>query len=61
MLLQIEHAYEPPEPEDGERFLIDRLWSRGLKKDSLWLTGSAKEVAQSLEGVDALGFRISRG
>jgi uncharacterized protein YeaO (DUF488 family) len=45
MLLQIKRAYEPPEPEDGEPFLIDRLWPRGLKKDSLRLTGWAKEVA----------------
>lgn len=38
-------AYEPPARDDGVRILVDRLWPRGVSKDSaridLWL----KEVA----------------
>lgn len=45
MHIKLKRAYEPPEPEDGFRVLVDRLWPRGVSKDSaridLWL----KEVA----------------
>jgi uncharacterized protein YeaO (DUF488 family) len=45
--LQLKRAYEPAAPEDGERYLVDRLWPRGVKKDALVLTGWLKEVAPS--------------
>lgn len=45
--LRIKRVYEPPEPEDGARVLVDRLWPRGLSKEqaavALWL----KEAAPS--------------
>lgn len=45
--LKIKRVYEAPDPEDGLRVLVDRLWPRGLKKDEvredLWL----KEIAPS--------------
>lgn len=37
----------PPAPEDGRRFLVDRLWPRGVKKDELRLDGWLREVAPS--------------
>ncbi|HKT37657.1 MAG TPA: DUF488 family protein [Ktedonobacterales bacterium] len=47
--LKTKRVYEAPEPEDGERILIDRLWPRGLSKEhahvDLWL----KDVAPSRE------------
>jgi len=46
-LLKIKRVYERPEPRDGTRILVDRLWPRGLTKErarvDLWL----KEVAPS--------------
>lgn len=33
-MLKIKRIYEPPLPEDGRRFLVDRLWPRGLSKGS---------------------------
>lgn len=45
--IQLKRAYEPAAPEDGERYLVDRLWPRGVKKDALILTGWLKEVAPS--------------
>lgn len=45
--IQIKRAYEPAVPEDGERYLVDRLWPRGVKKDALVLTGWLKEIAPS--------------
>jgi uncharacterized protein YeaO (DUF488 family) len=43
--IQTKRVYEPPEPEDGARLLVDRLWPRGIKKEKLQLTGWLKEVA----------------
>lgn len=45
--LQIKRAYTPAGPEDGERYLVDRLWPRGVKKEALHLTAWLKEVAPS--------------
>ncbi|RPI88016.1 MAG: DUF488 family protein, partial [Chloroflexi bacterium] len=41
MDIQIKRVYEPSEPEDGFRVLVDRLWPRGKTKEQvqadLWL------------------------
>ena len=42
-------AYEPASPEDGARFLVERLWPRGVKKDALKIDGWLKDVAPSTE------------
>jgi len=34
-MIQIKRVYDPPGPEDGRRILVDRLWSRGIKKENL--------------------------
>lgn len=47
MKLRIKRAYEPATPEDGSRFLVDRLWPRGVKKETLALTAWFKDVAPS--------------
>ena len=31
--LGLKRAYEPPEPEDPVRILVERLWPRGLARD----------------------------
>jgi uncharacterized protein YeaO (DUF488 family) len=33
MNVRVRRVYEPPEPDDGVRILVDRLWPRGLAKD----------------------------
>ena len=47
--IMTKRVYEPADPEDGIRVLVDRLWPRGLTKDhvaaDLWL----KAVAPSTE------------
>ena len=45
--IQVKRTYEPPEKTDGARFLVDRLWPRGIKKEALPLAGWIKEVAPS--------------
>ncbi|MFI6642956.1 DUF488 domain-containing protein [Streptomyces sp. NPDC050504] len=30
--VRVRRVYDPPEPDDGTRVLVDRLWPRGLSK-----------------------------
>ena len=47
--LQLKRAYEPAEPSDGMRILIDRLWPRGVSKDKARLDDWMKDIAPSAE------------
>jgi uncharacterized protein YeaO (DUF488 family) len=47
--IRVKRIYEPPGPEDGSRYLVDRLWPRGLKKAAASLDGWSKEAAPSNE------------
>jgi|SRR5579871_641973 len=46
-MLALKRAYERATPEDGVRFLVDKLWPRGAKKTTLRLDGWLKDVAPS--------------
>ena len=46
-MIRLKRAYEPAAPEDGTRFLVERLWPRGVKKDALRLDAWLKDVAPS--------------
>ncbi len=48
-MIKLKRSYDPAEPGDGKRFLIERLWPRGMKKTSLILDGWLKDVAPSAE------------
>jgi uncharacterized protein YeaO (DUF488 family) len=48
-MIQLKRVYDPPESNDGSRFLIERLWPRGLKKTSLQLDAWLKDVGPSHE------------
>jgi uncharacterized protein YeaO (DUF488 family) len=48
-MIRVKRAYDPPDPGDGARFLVDRLWPRGIKKESIYIDGWIKEVAPSDE------------
>lgn len=43
--IQIKRVYEAAVETDGNRFLVDRLWPRGLKKENLRIACWLKEVA----------------
>ena len=45
----VKRAYEAPTQDDGTRILIDRLWPRGVKKETLALEQWDKELAPSTE------------
>lgn len=43
--VRVKRAYDAPEPGDGYRVLVDRLWPRGVTKEALRLDGWMKEIA----------------
>ncbi len=45
--IHLKRAYEPPAPADGQRFLVERLWPRGVRKADLRLDGWLKDGAPS--------------
>ena len=45
--IKLKRCYEVPTPTDGARFLVDRLWPRGVRKEAIRLTGWVQEVAPS--------------
>jgi len=46
-MIKIKRAYEDPAKTDGRRFLVDRVWPRGVKKADLALEAWQKDVAPS--------------
>lgn len=48
-MIATKRAYEPSEPSDGYRVLIDRLWPRGVSKSEAHLDDWAKDIAPSRE------------
>jgi uncharacterized protein YeaO (DUF488 family) len=46
-VIQLKRAYEPAIRSDGARFLVERLWPRGVRKKRLKLKGWLKDVAPS--------------
>lgn len=47
--IKIKRVYETPEPNDGYRVLIDRLWPRGISKEKSAIDEWLKDVAPSTE------------
>ena len=47
--INLKRVYDPPSPQDGRRFLVERLWPRGVKKEALHLDLWLKDVAPSTE------------
>lgn len=45
--VRLKRAYDPPDPADGTRVLVDRLWPRGIKKTEAAINIWLKEVAPS--------------
>lgn len=48
-MIATKRAYEPADPSDGYRVLIDRLWPRGVSRSRAHLDAWAKDVAPSAE------------
>ena len=46
-MLKLKRAYDPVSKADGRRFLVERLWPRGLSKAKLHVEAWLKEVGPS--------------
>ncbi|NNM53486.1 MAG: DUF488 family protein [Spirochaetales bacterium] len=47
--VSLKRIYEPPSENDGRRYLVDRLWPRGVSHERASLTDWLKDVAPSVE------------
>ncbi|MGI6535294.1 MAG: DUF488 domain-containing protein [Eggerthellaceae bacterium] len=57
MEIRIKRVYEPAEPDDGMRLLVDRLWPRGIKKVDLSFDDWPKCLCPSTEARKAFGHK----
>jgi uncharacterized protein YeaO (DUF488 family) len=47
--IALKRVYDASSPEDGVRVLVDRLWPRGLKKETAGIDHWLKDIAPSTE------------
>src|SRR5689334_13137534 len=48
-MIRVKRAYEAPAASDGARFLVDRLWPRGVRKEDLKVKDWLRAVSPSNE------------
>lgn len=46
-MIQLKRVYDKTSPEDGQCFLVERLWPRGIKKSALRIDAWLNEVGPS--------------
>lgn len=46
-MLEVKRVYDENRPLPGKKFLVERLWPRGVKKESLHMDAWLKDVAPS--------------
>ena len=46
-VFRVKRVYEPPEPQDGLRVLVDRLWPRGVSKQKAAVDEWLKDLTPS--------------
>ena len=58
--IKLKRAYEQPDPGDGRRILVDRLWPRGIKKADAAIDFWLRDIAPSAELRRWFGHRPER-
>ena len=48
-MIRLKRAYDPADKSDGLRYLVDRLWPRGVTKEKLHIEGWLKSASPSNE------------
>ena len=48
-MIRIKRVYDDTGPRDGTRYLVERLWPRGMRKEDLHAEAWLKDVAPSPE------------
>jgi uncharacterized protein YeaO (DUF488 family) len=59
-MIYIKRTYDPPARSDGTRFLVERLWPRGMRKEALEMDAWLKDVAPSAKLRQWFGHRPER-
>jgi uncharacterized protein YeaO (DUF488 family) len=59
-VLKIKRVYETAEESDGTRFLVERLWPRGMKKETLVMHAWLKDISPSPELRSWYGHDLSK-
>jgi uncharacterized protein YeaO (DUF488 family) len=59
-MIRIKRTYEAPARGDGRRILVERLWPRGMKKETLNADAWMKEVSPSTELRKWFDHRVER-
>jgi uncharacterized protein YeaO (DUF488 family) len=59
-VIRVKRAYEPRARGDGRRILVERLWPRGITKESLDAHTWMKEVAPSTKLREWFAHRVAR-
>jgi uncharacterized protein YeaO (DUF488 family) len=47
--VRIKRVYEPPDPADGRRILVDRLWPRGVSRERAAIDDWLRDLGPSTE------------
>ena len=58
--VRIRRVYDPIDPDDGARVLVDRLWPRGMKKSALALDAWEKSLVPSADLRRWFGHDVER-
>jgi uncharacterized protein YeaO (DUF488 family) len=45
--IRTKRVYEPSSPRDGKRFLVDRIWPRGVSKEGIRMSAWVRPAAPS--------------
>jgi uncharacterized protein YeaO (DUF488 family) len=53
-MIKLKRVYESMEKDDGKKFLVERLWPRGVKKTALANAVWLKDVAPSFGSGSAM-------
>lgn len=48
-MINVKRVYDAADKTDGTRYLIERLWPRGIRKDSLPIAGWLKDAGPTTE------------
>ncbi len=59
-MIRTKRVYEVPERGDGRRFLVERLWPRGIRKEALDAEAWFKDAAPSPALRQWYGHRVER-
>ena len=57
-MIKVKRVYDEISMDDGNRFLVERLWPRGIKKEDLKINGWLKDIAPSTELRKWFGHKI---